>query len=217
LDCGTHLSDQAGAIEAKHQGPSRFDVEHRSYVLSSIIAAASFLEAMINELYQDAHDSHNVSGDGYVAPLTEDVRQKMGELWRRTDFGVRLRTLDKYQLLLSLGERSPLDEGKQPYQDGNLVVQLRNAVLHFRPEYLSADESHTMEKRLRGKFLDNRLMGGSGNPWWPDHCLGHGCSEWAWCAALNLSESVCDSLGIRPNYRQHRESGWFGKTLTEPQ
>src|SRR6266704_5985193 len=83
LYAARHLSDLAGTIEAGHQGQSRFDIEHRAYVLSSIQASAAFLEAMINELFQDAYDNH-VPPDGYITPLPAQTRQLMAELWRGT-------------------------------------------------------------------------------------------------------------------------------------
>ena len=67
-----------------------------------------------------------------------------------------------------------------------------------------------IEQRLRGKFPDNRLMVGSGNPWWASHCLGHGCAEWSWRSVLAVTESVCDALGIDPNYRRMHRAGWSG-------
>jgi hypothetical protein len=68
-----------------------------------------------------------------------------------------------------------------------------------------------MEERIRGKFVDNRLMEGSGNPWWPDHCLGHGCAEWAARSALVLADQICGDLGIKPNYQRIADKGWHGK------
>jgi hypothetical protein len=76
---------------------------------------------------------------------------------------------------------------------------------------VAADEPHKMEERLRGKFVDNRLMEGSGNPWWPDHCLGHGCAEWAARSALVLADQICGDLGIKPNYQRIADKGWHGK------
>ncbi len=206
------LSDEAGAIEARHQGPSRFDITHRAYVLSSIQAVAGFLEAAINELYQDAVDEHGIEGDGYIAPLSAESRRIMAELWRATDEGSRLRPLEKYQMLLVAAGRERLDAGSQPCQDAHLLTGLRNAITHFQPEDLSADAPAAMERRLRGKFPENRLMAGSDNPWWPDHCLGHGCSQWAHRAAKSLADEVVNELGISPNYRRHEEAGWFGST-----
>jgi hypothetical protein len=200
----------AGRIESAHEGSSKFDIEHRGYVLSALLASAAFLEAVVNELYQDAHDSHGVSGDGYIAPLTEEARQTMAQLWRATDEGSRMRPLDKYQLLLTFAGRQPLDAGAQPYQDAHLVIQLRNAVAHYQPEDLSVDAPHAMEKRLKGKFEDNRLMAGSGNPWWPDHSLGHGCAAWAVDSAIALTDRVTGEVGIRANYARLRADNWEG-------
>jgi hypothetical protein len=87
LYAARRLSADADAIEAGHEGESRFDIAHRAYVLSSIQAAAGFLEAMVNELYQDAVDEHGTNGDGYIAPLSVETRRTMVELWRATDEG----------------------------------------------------------------------------------------------------------------------------------
>jgi hypothetical protein len=67
-----HATQKAKEIEDAHTGESTFDIEHSSYVLSVIVSAAGFLEAAINEFFQDAHDEHNLSGagDGYLAPLS---------------------------------------------------------------------------------------------------------------------------------------------------
>ncbi len=207
-----HLSGLAGKIEAKHQGGSRFDIAHRAYVLSAIQSAATFLEAMINELYQDAVDGHGVDGDGYIAPLSGDARRMMAELWRGTDEGSKLRPLDKYQMALVFAGNNPLPRGAQPFQAASLLVSVRNALAHYQPEDLSADSPNQMEKKLRGKFADNVLMAGSGNPWWPDLALGHGCSEWAYQSAKGFADRVVDQLGIRPNYRRHEQAGWFAST-----
>lgn len=201
---------QPEQLRSKHAGPSRFDVEHRACVLSAVISAASFLKAMINELYQDAHDGHGISGDGYIAPLSPQAREMLAQLWRGTAEGSRLKTLEKYQLLLLAAGQQRLDTGAQPYQDAHLLVQLRNALAHFQPEDLAADESSTMERRLRGKFSENPLMVGAGNPWWPDHALSHGCAVWACRSAVALADLVAESVEIHPNYRRLRVKDWEG-------
>ncbi len=205
-----HNAVQAGSIEAAHDGPPRFDARHQSHVLDSILASAAFLEAAVNELYQDAYDGHGTSGDGYIAPLKPETRKLLAEVWRETDEGVRMRPLDKYQLLLASAGLEPLDRGEQPYQDARLVTQLRNTIAHFQPEDVSAEWPHKLGARLRGKFEENRLMAGAGNPWWPSHCLGAGCAAWAAAAAESLTAHVCAHLGIRPNYQRLREDGWSG-------
>ncbi|MBA3244195.1 MAG: hypothetical protein H0T61_03365 [Actinobacteria bacterium] len=201
---------RAGAIEAVHEGGSRFDIEHQGLVLGTILGAANFLEAMINELYQDAHDDHGTAGDGYIAPLSESTRQALAQLWTGTAEGSKLRPLEKYQLLLVTAGHSPLERGAQPYQDADLVIQLRNVIAHYQPKDLAADSPTRMEQRLRGKFAENVLMAGAGNPWWPSHCLGYGCASWAWQSALAFSDAVANAVGVTPNYRRLRTDHWKG-------
>jgi hypothetical protein len=92
-----------------------------------------------------------------------------------------------------------------------LLIRLRDALVHFKPENVAADEIHKLEKQLGGKFAENRLMEGSGNPWWPSHGLGQGCSEWAVRSAKGLADHVLDTVGINPNYRRVEAGGWNGK------
>jgi hypothetical protein len=96
-------------------------------------------------------------------------------------------------------------------QDAALLVRLRNALVHFKPENIPADEEHELQKRLRGKFPDNRLMESSGSPWWPSHGLGHGCSEWAVRSARALVDEVLADVGIAPNYQRIEAAGWNGR------
>jgi hypothetical protein len=215
LSSSAKLTELAKQIEDAHSDGPRFDLNHRAYVLSSIFSTVGFLEAMINELFQDAHDGHAPAG-GAIEPLSANTRHLMAEYWRSTDQGERGRILDKYQLLLAFAGQPAMEKGAQPYQDANLVIQLRNAIAHFRPQDLSPDEPVNMEKRLRGKFDDNRLMEGSGNPWWPDKCLGWACADWSLRAVVALADHVVDAVGVHPNYAELREAGWLGAVPGAP-
>jgi hypothetical protein len=209
------MTELARRIEDDHTGESRFDLEHRGYVLSSVLSAVGFLEAMVNELFQDAHDDHAPDG-GAITPLDANTRLLMAEYWRATEQGGKGRALDKYQALLRFAGEPALSQGAQPFQDASLAVQLRNAIAHYRPQDLSADTPSLMEQRLSGKFPDNRLMAGAGNPWWPDKCLGWGCADWVIRAVTSLADHVVDATGVRPNYMVHRATGWLGNVPGAP-
>jgi len=202
---------QAQRIEEGHgAGDHPFNIAHRAAVLNAILSSAAFLEAVVNELYQDAYDGHGIAGDGYIAPLAEEVRWRLAQIWEATDEGSKLRPLDKYELLLMSAGCDVLDKGNQPFQDALLVVQLRNAIAHYQPEDVSADVAAKTERKLRGKFPDNPLMKGQGNAWWPDHCLGYGCAKWAHGSATALTDRVSGDLGLRLNYIRNREDNWRG-------
>ena len=198
-----HSFGRAKEIEQAHTGKARFDIEHRAYVLTSVMSAAGFMEAMVNELFQDAHDSPG-AGSSYVAPLSARTQELMREWWALSGEGFE-RVLEKCQLLLVFAEKPKLDKGAQPYQDGQLLICLRNKVMHYRPEWVAVDVQHDLEKSLRGKFADNALMAGSKNPWWPDHALGARCAEWAYRSSKALADRVTSELGITPNYQAQTE------------
>jgi hypothetical protein len=181
-------------------------------VLSAIFSAVGFLEAMVNELFQDAYDGHG----GTIGSLSNNTLCLMKEYWRSMDQGERGRSLDKYQALLTFAGQPVMAEGAPPYQDAKLAVQLRNAIAHFRPQDLSADDPALMERRLRGKFVDNRLMEWSTNPWWADKCLGWGCADWTLRAVAALTDHVVEAIGVSPNYVVHREAGWLGNVPGVP-
>jgi hypothetical protein len=203
-----HEAELAGQVEAGLAGKVPFSLEHRGYVLSSIIASVAFLEAMVNELFQDAADGKASQPDGYLSPLSADCRRLMADLWRATREGKRLGTIEKFERLLSFAQAPPLDRGGQVYENAMLTIRLRNTLVHFRPEDRSAeDEAHEME-RLIGKFADNALMAGSGNPWWPYKALGYGAADWAHRSVKALADQVSDAVGIVPNYRRQEAAGW---------
>lgn len=117
-------------------------------MLSSVLSAVGFLEAMVNELFQDAHDDHAPDG-GAITPLDANTRLLVAEYWRSTEQG-KGRALDKYQALLRFAGEPVLSQGAQPFQDASLAVQLRNAIARYRPQDLSADTPSLMEQRLIG-------------------------------------------------------------------
>jgi hypothetical protein len=205
LFAARHSSLLACEIETTHEGESHLDIEHRGHVLSSILASAAFLESNINEVFQDVYDQHQSS----AGSLSTETSRVVAELWNSTDNGAKMRLLDKYQMILVLGGHKPLERGAQPYQDTALVLRLRNALAHFQPENLSAEEQHRMADQLRRKFPENRLMAGSGNPSWPDHALGHGCAEWALHSVKVLADHVMKTIGIETNYMRHEKTGWL--------
>jgi hypothetical protein len=162
---------------------------------------------MINELFQDAADGH-APPDGFITPLTEECRRTMAEVWAITRGG-RVRALEKFDSLLRSAGSPLLDRESDMVKDAEAAIDLRNRLIHFRPEDRSVDDAHAME-RIRGKFTDNALMAGSGNAWWPDHALGYGAAVWAHRSVKALADHVSDAIGIEPNYRKVETTGWFG-------
>ena len=172
--------------------PHELDVVYKGYATGAIFSAVSFLEASINELFVEATDE-DVSNEYHrLCKFPSEIVSCMANLWRldipRT---ASFPILNKYQVALTVARRELFDKGRAPYQNVTLVVQLRNRLIHFEPEYLplhlpgAAGTGHSFEDRLIGKFALNPWSKNFIANFFPEKCLGYGCAKWA-------TESVID-------------------------
>jgi hypothetical protein len=196
------LSRKCGELEAVGTNLTDEDrADHRSYAVASILASVAFLEALLNELFASAtHDNLEVGGGR--GGLSADERQALADVKEMLD---RNEFLDKFQLVLRILGKQAFDRGAQPYQDAKLLVQLRNALVHYKPRWRvggdDADQSIEESSLTRGlaqrKFSLNPFTS-QGNPFFPDRCLGHGCTSWAWRTALPFADDFFSRLGVTP-------------------
>jgi hypothetical protein len=189
------------ARELERTDPSpRFDIKHRAHVTNALLTCVAFLEAAINELFQDVCDGH----DSYTKTLDAQSQSAMRVFWQFTEDRNRsaFSILDKYQISLSLLRMPIFSTGQQPYQDVYLLCQLRNELVHYKPKSLGAEAHHKLEEKLRGKFPTKGLMRAVGNPWFPDVCLGHGCAEWAVQASQCFADAFFHQIDVAPNYQR---------------
>lgn len=94
-------------------------------ILEVYVLLAAALEAFINEFCWERIDEAKASGtDTYwLSGLEEIVTQKTE---------VRL----KWRLVPQLLWQKAFEEGKPPWQDFNVLIQLRNSLLHYKIEFL---------------------------------------------------------------------------------
>lgn len=195
-----HFARLAEETEDQHTGCSVFDIEHRAHVTAGVLSSVAFLEAAINELLKDARDSH----ESYIEPLSSDDRRGLASVWQTEEEPEEpfLTTLQKYEQALAKTARTKFDRGAILYQNAKLVTDLRNALVHYRPESGTEDTLDKLGRALRNKFPANRLMEGARNPYFPDHCLGAGAARWAVDSVESFADEFFDRLGITPNYQR---------------
>jgi hypothetical protein len=195
-----HFRDLAKSRETALQGQRTFDMSHRAYATNAVLSSVAYLEAVINELFQDAADGHG----SYLQPLPKETHDSLAELWNDIEKGMRsiVSILSKFQLALFCARKPKFEEGQRPYQDVKLLIDLRNALVHYKPTTLGGDTRHRLEAGLQTKFPENSLMRGMGNPYLPDKCLGHGCADWAVRSVRTFADEFCLRLGIVPNYQR---------------
>jgi hypothetical protein len=194
----THMSRLAVEYERAyvHTAPA-FHIHQRGYVLATVTESVAFLEALINELFQDAHDSEA----HIIDQLGQPTATAMAQYWQETDLGWD-RTLQKFDKARELASATPPQRGRVPYQDAQLLIQLRNWMIHYRPSWVGTHDPHDLEARLRrNRFEGCKLMKDSGNAWFPDEALGAGCSTWAVKTVRAFADEFVNALGVTLNFQ----------------
>ncbi len=148
-----HFTRLARELEAAHTGESRFAVRHRAYVLGAVGESVAFLEAFINELFQDAAD-----GAGVADGLSPDMVRLMTEYWRTTEQGKSVEVTKKYDMARVFAGHPHADAGRRPNEDVKYLVKLRNWSVHYRPRTVSEKDPHKLIDHVQGRFADNAFM-----------------------------------------------------------
>lgn len=174
----------------------------QSYVMATLFATIAYLEATINEVFADASDP---KAHGVLARRPESW-PRMAALWAHgIPRSARYAVLAKYDLALLISDREPFDHGVEPYQSAKLVVELRNALIHYEPEWiiLRADETsgrqvgHKFDDRLKGRFAENPHADPQ-DAFFPTRCLSAGCARWAVRASRDYVAEFWRRLGYTP-------------------
>ena len=194
-----NFARMAKQLEEAHTGRPRFNVEHRSYVVASLMSATGFMEAAVNEFLLNVRDEHAPLG---AAPISSIGVEFLKHFWK--DDIDRFGPLDKYDAALLLCGRPKLDRGRAPAQDVELAVDLRNRLVHFKPKHhdsTATPEKKSLEARLAQKKLRSNPFVGPKNPFFPDRCLSATCADWATRSCRALADEFFASLGIVPAYQ----------------
>jgi hypothetical protein len=202
----TLLSRMCGELEASPPTPTAQELVpgHKAYALSSLFSTVAFLEALVNEVIGGAGDDELP----LVKGLAPSNRSAISDL---QDFLDRASLLDRVQLVLVLAGKEHFDRGRSPFQNAQLVVKLRNALVHYKPSWRGGGvpaspqgEEERLVATLSGKFPLSPFFAETGNPFFPDHCLSHGCTSWTWNSILGFADEFCSRLAIEPPYSGDR-------------
>lgn len=170
-------------------------------IIGGLISSVSFLECFINEIYINiADDDIWICCD--IAPHKAELVRKMWtrNIPRTAKYGI----LEKYDILLDLIEKQSFDKGKFPYQDANLLVEIRNELVHFEPRWYKFDTEaktqdpinpHKLESKLKGKFKPSQLHK-TAYFLFPHYCFSSDCLYWAFNSAKCMATELAKNAGF---------------------
>jgi hypothetical protein len=107
--------------------------------------------------------------------------------------------LDKFDFALLLRHKPKLNRGARPCQDVALVIELRNALIHFKPEWDNeADRHRKISERLANRFTPNPLLNDQNI--FPRQWATHSCTQWALEQCLAFAEEFERLAELEPKY-----------------
>lgn len=138
------------------------EILHNALGVATLTAAA--LEGYANEMYFEG----SILGATMSAPATAEVAELID----------REPVLRKYAFALAVRAGKRLDFGATAVQNADALIKLRNAVVHFRPEWFGEQQAHEkLSKQLQHKFLPSPYL--SNEPIFPRAWASASFSQWA--------------------------------------
>ncbi len=185
-----HFAEAGESLEKSIRQPQHADrTKHRAYVTGAVLSAVAALEASINELYLEANDQNKMA----LAGLSDPIIANLATEWSNVE---PYELLDKYQAALKTAGNPEFDRGSLPFQDVDSLVYLRNALVHYKPEWDNEAKVHAkLRSRLHSRFPLNPFAASS-SLWFPHQCLGAGCARWAVESIEQFMADFCLRMGI---------------------
>lgn len=191
LETSAYFAKEAFNFEKEEEKAN----DYYNYILSSgIISIVTFLEAYINEFYSEIADSEKIPTNILMINNVDVIIN----LWKRNiPRTARFSILDKYEILLEITNRNKLDKSKYPYQDVSALIKLRNALIHYKPEWqyvFENDEKSSLKKLLNGKYKLCPYYDKDEEPFFPYLCLSAECLQWAINSSIKLVSNFNNNL-----------------------
>lgn len=113
--------------------------------------------------------------------------------------------------MLKFANQIPYQKGNIHFDDISALIKLRNALVHYQPEWITTTTDHgnitihEFERLLSSRFPVCKLFEKTGNGYYPDKCLGYGCARWAVESSMRLIEDFFRKLALRVPFDHMRD------------
>jgi len=176
------FSRRVGEIEARYagQGLGSFWDEILAHATASVFVAVAGLEAYANELFVDMDLN-----------FPEVRKELMEQLWSTFE---EKKTLDKFDLALLLLKSPILVKGAEPVQGIDALIKLRNALMHFKPEWEPVEHAK-LSAKLRTFFKPSEFFTADLGLF-PQSWASHACTVWANNSVMKFIEHFEERAGL---------------------
>ena len=184
LCAAARFSREVGRLEREHAGKmfGEFWGDIFQHAIASVLTTVASLEAYVNELFSD----RDTIFPGYSTDLLSD-------LWETYE---RKPMLGKFDFALRLLHKPALNGGARPRQDIQVLVKLRDALMHFKPEWENeADQHKDLSEKLHSKIGSTPFLP-EPELLFPRRWASHSCTAWAVHSAIAFIADFEQTAGL---------------------
>jgi hypothetical protein len=187
LTSAAMFSRRVGEIEAAHLGRElgAFWEDILAHATACIFLSVAGLESYANEVFVDRHKHFPGQAEDFLRMLWSTFKEKS--------------VLEKFDLALLLRGNSPLEKGTEPVQSVQALVRLRNALIHFKPEWENEQDAHQKLSTQLCRYFNRSVFLASDAGLFPRAWACHECTQWAVIAVLRLIEHFEERAGLPAN------------------
>lgn len=185
LMAAARFSHQCGIVQEENKGKplGAFYDEQISCVSAAVMLSVASIESYINELLSDA--------DSLFPEMTMRQASEFVKLISR------LSILEKYEKVLAIKGFEPFKKGESPYQDVEILISMRNELVHFHPEWHDEQERHDrLGKKLLYRFELSPFISESEGVLFPQRIISHGCTKWAIANSLAFMIAFTEKISV---------------------
>ena len=178
---------------------SRMEVEHKGLITSLLMQCVSAAETAIFMVIANG-PGHHLGTNG----VDQDARSFLIKFEKELE---RLSVLDKYQAVLKLLRKSEFATDRNPHQAMQLVVAIRNELVHFKPVgvYPFEEDSEKMLRRLRSLNLKHSPFPGSNSIYFPNACLSSELGHSALASTIQYLDCFHELIGAGNPIQGYRD------------
>jgi hypothetical protein len=154
--------------------------EHTACVVGAITQSAAALEADISEFLIHGRGANGLDAKARDFLSTEEVDRKP--------------TLCKYNLVLDLLHKPPRKRGERPYQDADLLIRLRNELIHYKSKWGEQMDREKVFSRLEQLRFDKPVFIHPSLNFFPHRCLSASLASWSVTTSVEFIDAFYRNL-----------------------
>ncbi len=202
LEAASHFVELLADEEKKPQESANMGM-HQAYALGVVMTSTAFVEAAVNEMYQDVAECRAQNWqfpEGRVAEVLGATWEFMGGRDERARLEYKISTA------IQVAGSGKFDPGENPFQDFKLALKIRNELVHYKPLTQSSKEQHGLADDLKNRSYQRNPRMADGNPEFPDKFLGLGGCSWLLDSCVAFADDFFKRMGAVAPYQRNRES-----------